>query len=82
MYNLKNKTVTWVKKKLEDMADYIQNYSYRNKKFPEGFEGNLLIQLYSDVVDLCLRNPDSKISEEQYDTYKKLAQIIRHSDSK
>lgn len=79
--SLKNKTTEWVKKKLEDIADYIEDYSYKNNTFPVGFENNLLIQLYSEVVDLYMQDPKSEISAKQYDTYKKFAKIVNQSGS-
>lgn len=80
--NLRNKTVEWVKKKLEDIANYIQNYTYENKQFPIGFDSNLLIKLYSDVVDLYVQDEKMKISEEQHKKYQKIARVIRRSNSK
>lgn len=44
---------------------YIEDYSYKNNTFPVGFENNLLIQLYSEVVDLYMQNPKSEISVKQ-----------------
>lgn len=79
--SLRNKTTEWVKKKLEDIADYIEDYSYKNNTFPVGFENNLLIQLYSEVVDLYMQNPKSEISVKQYDTYKKFARIVNQNVS-
>jgi len=79
--SLRNKTTEWVKKKLEDIADYIEDYSYKNNTFPVGFENNLLIQLYSEVVDLYMQNPKSEISVKQYETYKKFARIVNQSVS-
>ena len=60
---------------------YIEDYSYKNNTFPVGFENNLLIQLYSEVVDLYMQNPKSEISVKQYETYKKFARIVNQSVS-
>ncbi len=46
----------------------------KNNTFPVGFENNLLIQLYSEVVDLYMQNPKSEISVKQYDTYKEICE--------
>lgn len=80
--NLRNKTVEWVKKKLDNIANYIQNYTYENKCFPIGFDSSLLINLYSDVVDLYVQDQKAKISEEQHKIYQKIAQVLRQSSSK
>ena len=76
---LKNRTAGWVKAKLEDMASVIQNYTYKNKVYPIGYDSNELIKLYSDVVDLYMQDPDSKISDDQYNTYQKVAQTIKQN---
>ena len=80
--SLRNKTAAWVKERLDSIANYIQNYTYENKKFPIGFDSNLLINLYSDVVDLYTQNPELQISEEQHNTYRRIAQVIRQSSLK
>lgn len=76
---LRNRKAGWVKAKLEDMASVIQNYTYKNKVYPIGYDSNELIKLYSDVVDLYMQDPDSKISDDQYNTYQKVAQIIKQN---
>ena len=80
--SLRNKTAAWAKEKLDSIANYIQKYTYENKKFPIGFESNLLIKIYSDVVDLYAQNPELQISEEQHNTYRRIAQVIRQSSLK
>lgn len=70
-----NKTAQYVKTKLEDIANGIQRYTYREKKFPDGFASERIIKLYSDVIDLYIKNPDSRISESQSSEYKEIAKI-------
>lgn len=78
---LKNKSVRWVKEKLEDLANYIQEYSYKNKKLPDGLDGNVLVQLYSDVVDLYMENPEAVISLQQYNIYKQIVKMVIQNES-
>lgn len=70
-----NKRAKYVKTKLEDIANGIQRYTYREKKFPDGFISERIIKLYSDVIDLYIKNPDSRISESQSNEYKEIAKI-------
>lgn len=70
-----NKTAKHAKEKLENIANAIQRYTYREKKFPEGFTADRIIKLYSEVVDLYFNNPDSKISASQSNEYKEVAKI-------
>ena len=78
---LKNKSVRWVKEKLEDLANYIQEYSYKNKKLPDGLDSNVLVQLYSDVVDLYMENPEAVISLQQYKIYKQIVKMVIQNES-
>lgn len=72
---LKNKTAHYVKVNLENIANGIQRYTYREKKFPDGFVSERIISLYSDVIDLYMKNPESRISESQHNEYKEIAKI-------
>ncbi len=71
----KNRYADYVKDLLENIANSIQQYTYKEKKMPEGFDSELLMKLYSEVVDLYMENPQKKISEEQHNEYKAVAQI-------
>ena len=70
-----NKTAQYVKTKLENIANGIQRYTYREKKFPDGFIAERIIKLYSEVIDLYMKNPESRISESQSNEYKEIAKI-------
>ena len=70
-----NKTAQYVKTKLEDIANGIQRYTYREKKFPDGFISERIIKLYSEVIDLYIKNPKSEISDSQSNEYKEIAKI-------
>ena len=72
---LRNKTAQYVKTKLEDIANGIQRYTYREKKFPDGFISERIIKLYSEVIDLYIKNPKSEISDSQSNEYKEIAKI-------
>lgn len=78
---LQNRTAGWVKEKLEDIANVIQDYTYKNKVFPIGYDSNELIKLYSDVVDLYMQDSNTTISDEQYNIYRKVAQVVRQSSA-
>lgn len=73
--SLQNKTAGYVKGMLENIGNCLQKYTFREKKFPEGFAAAPLIKLYSEVVDLCMTNPKTDITEVQYNTYKAIAKI-------
>lgn len=73
---LRNKKAVWVKEKLEDMANIIQDYTYKNKVFPMGYDSNVLTKLYSDVVNLYMQDPNTVISDDQYNAYRKVAQVV------
>lgn len=70
-----NKTAQYVKTKLENIANCIQRYTYKEKKFPDGFISERIIKLYSEVIDLYIKNPESRISESQSNEYKEIAKI-------
>lgn len=72
---LKNKTVQYVKMKLENIANAIQRYTYHEKEFPEGFISEKIINLYSAVIDLYVTDPKSEISDSLSNEYKEIAQI-------
>lgn len=72
---LRNKTAQYVKTKLEEIANGIQRYTYREKKFPDGFISERIIKLYSEVIDLYIKNPKSEISDLQSNEYKEIAKI-------
>ncbi len=42
---------------------------------PTGFEPNSIIKLYSEIVDQYLNNPESALTDLQYDLYKAIAEI-------
>lgn len=71
----KNRNAEYVKDLLENIANHIQKYTYKEKKMPEGFNLELIQKLYSEVIDLYMKNPDKEISGEQYNEYKTIAQI-------
>lgn len=73
--SLQNKTADHVRGMLENIANCLQKYTFREKKFPEGFVAAPLIKLYSEVVDLCETDPKAEISEMQRNTYKAIAKI-------
>lgn len=79
---LRNKKAEWVKAKLEDIANYIWDYTYKNHEYPRHFNSDSLIELYSDVVDLYAMDPFTEISGEQYETYKMIAQAVNNSNSR
>lgn len=72
---LKNKTAEYAKKTLENIGNGIQKYTYREKKFPEGYNSEMLINLYSEVIDLYDRNPKAELTNEQLDRYRTIAKI-------
>lgn len=78
--NLRNKTAKWAKEKLEDLANYIQDYTYKNKRFPDGFEKDTLINLYSEIVDLYVDDPKAETSEAQRKTYQRIVQMVKQSN--
>lgn len=71
----KNRYAGYVKDLLENIANSIQQYTYKEKKMPEGFDSKALMKLYSEIVDLYVENPQKKINEEQHNEYKAVAQI-------
>ena len=72
--------VKWAKEKLEDLANYIQDYTYKNKRFPDGFEKDTLINLYSEIVDLYVDDPKAETSEAQRKTYQRIVQMVKQSN--
>lgn len=78
---LKNKKVNVVKERLENIAKVIQRYTFREKRFPEGLDTNQLINLYSEVVDLYMKNPDENISEKQSNEYKQIGKAAKKIQS-
>lgn len=74
---LKNKKVKVVKERLENIAKVIQRYTFREKRFPEGLDTNQLMNLYSEVVDLYMKNPDENISEKQSNEYKQIGKAAK-----
>lgn len=70
-----NRYAEYVKDLLENMAYRVQQYTYKEKKMPEGFDSELLMKLYSEVIDLYMENPRERISEEQHNEYKAVAHI-------
>ncbi len=73
--SLQNKTADYVRFMLETIGNSIQKYTFREKKLPAGFDPVPLIQLYAEVVDLCVTDPKKEITEIQYNTYKTIARI-------
>lgn len=73
--SLRNRTAGYVREMLENIGNCLQKYTFREKKFPEGFAAAPLIKLYSEVVDLCAVNPKTEITEVQYNTYRAIAKI-------
>lgn len=72
---IRNKTAMYVKGNLEALANIIQKYSYKMKKIPNNFNQETIINLYSEVIDLYMVNPEGQISDKQRETYKELANI-------
>ena len=73
---LKNRTSRNVKEVLENIANRIQKFTYKEKRHLENFDVQRLIDLYSGVIDIYMENPGNDISEQQYHEYKEMAKII------
>lgn len=71
----KNKNVAYLKEWLENVANRVQKYTFREKRMPDGLHSELLMDLYSEVVDLYIENPEITLTEQQYSKYKTIAQI-------
>lgn len=73
--SLRNRTSGYVKEVLENIANGVQKYTYKEKKYPDGFDVRQLVNLYSEVVDLFIDDPENNISDRQYEEYKAIAKI-------
>ncbi len=71
----KNKNVKYTKDLLENIANAIQKYTFKEKRMPTGFEPNSIIKLYSEIIDQYLNNPESALTDLQYALYKTIAEI-------
>lgn len=72
---LRIRKVSRVKGELENLANKIQKYSFREKKLPDGLQTDSLITLYAEVVDMYVQNPEAELTDSQYENYKKIAKI-------
>ena len=73
--SLRNRKVSRVKEELENIANKIQQYSFREKKLPDGLQSDLLIGLYAEIVDMYMHNPKAELTDLQYANYKTIARI-------